>query len=43
MSVLVDISCPACERTLPVRKVSIGRYRCGECGHEFTHDDVRPE
>jgi transposase-like protein len=41
MTVLVDIGCPDCGRTEPVRKVGIGRYRCGECGREFTESEVR--
>lgn len=42
MTLLVDISCPACDRTRPVEKVGIGEYRCDECGCEFTQADVRP-
>ncbi len=40
MTVLVDISCPECGLTEPVRKLQIGRYRCAECGFEFTQDDI---
>jgi tRNA(Ile2) C34 agmatinyltransferase TiaS len=43
MTVLVDIGCPDCGRTEPVRKVGIGRYRCDECGSEFTESDVRAD
>jgi predicted nucleic acid-binding Zn-ribbon protein len=41
MTVLVDIGCPDCGRTEPVRKVGIGRYRCEECGRVFTESEVR--
>jgi len=41
MTVLVDIGCPACGRTEPVRKVGIGTYRCVDCGREFTEAEVR--
>ena len=39
---VIDIACPSCGRTGPVRKVRIGAYRCAECGHEFDHTDVDP-
>lgn len=39
---LVDIACPVCEQTTPVVKLSIDRYRCEDCEHEFTADDVLP-
>lgn len=39
---VVDIACPVCERVGPVVKLSIDRYRCGDCEHEFTADDVTP-
>jgi len=42
MTMLVDIECPDCELTKPVRKVGIGTYRCGRCGREFTGSDVVP-
>ncbi|WP_256465437.1 hypothetical protein [Halorientalis marina] len=42
MTLLVDIDCPDCGRSEPVRKVGIGTYRCGECGREFTESDVLP-
>jgi transposase-like protein len=42
MTLAVDISCPSCDRTGPVRKVGIGAYRCAECEREFTRDDVVP-
>lgn len=40
MAAVVEIRCPNCGRVDPVRKVGVGRYRCEECGHEFTHEDV---
>ncbi|MFB6084199.1 MAG: hypothetical protein ABEJ94_08145 [Halorientalis sp.] len=42
MTLLVDITCPSCGRTRPVRKIAIGTYRCGDCDREFTEADVRP-
>ncbi|WP_424019234.1 hypothetical protein ACOZ4N_07110 [Halorientalis pallida] len=42
MTLLVDIACPSCGRTRPVRKVAIGTYRCGDCGREFTEADIDP-
>ena len=42
MTVVVDISCPNCERTQTVRKIEIDRYRCEECGEEFDQADVLP-
>ncbi|WP_256463858.1 hypothetical protein [Halorientalis litorea] len=42
MTLLVDIGCPSCDRVRPVRKVGIGTYRCGACGHEFGHDELQP-
>jgi transposase-like protein len=42
VTLLVDIGCPSCDRVRPVRKVGIGTYRCGACGHEFGHDELQP-
>ncbi|MFB6361791.1 MAG: hypothetical protein ABEH59_10790 [Halobacteriales archaeon] len=42
MTVVVDISCPECGETRAVRKVSIGRYRCEECGATFDQAAVDP-
>jgi ribosomal protein L37AE/L43A len=42
MTVLVDIDCPECGRTATVRKLALGRYRCGDCGTEFSQEDVLP-
>jgi len=42
MSLLVDIGCPDCGRTRPVRKVAIGTYRCAECDREFTQSEAVP-
>jgi len=42
MTVVMDIACPACGSLTAVQKVGIGTYRCTDCGHEFTHEDVRP-
>lgn len=42
MTVLVDISCPECGETRAVRKVSIGQYRCEECGATFDQSAVDP-
>lgn len=39
---VIDIECPACGRTRPVRKERIGAYRCTACGNEFDHGDVDP-
>jgi len=39
---VVDIGCPSCEATRAVRKVGIGTYRCGECGREFSQDEIMP-
>lgn len=40
MTLLVDIGCPECGRTGPVRKVDIGVYRCADCDREFTQADL---
>ena len=42
MTVVVDISCPACGEQQAVHKVGLGRYACDECGHDFDHADVEP-
>lgn len=42
MTLVVDIRCPACGRARPVRKVTIGRYRCDDCGCEFSVEDATP-
>lgn len=39
---MVDIRCPDCDCTQPVMKVGIDRYRCTDCGCEFSHEDVLP-
>lgn len=43
MSLLVDISCPECGRTDTVRKVGLDLYRCTECDHEFSQEDILPD
>jgi len=40
MTIVVDIACPNCGRTDTVRKEGLGTYRCAECGHEFTQEDI---
>jgi len=40
MTLVVDIGCPDCGRKRPVRKAGLGRYRCANCGREFTRADV---
>lgn len=42
MTAVVDIRCPDCGLVEPVEKVAIGRYRCGNCGREFSREDVVP-
>lgn len=42
MTVVVDISCPACGETQAVRKVGIGQYECRECGEAFDETQVEP-
>lgn len=42
MTIVVDIACPECGRADPVRKEGIATYRCEECDHEFSHEDVEP-
>jgi ribosomal protein L37AE/L43A len=42
MTVLVDISCPECGETRAVRKVSIGQYKCDECGATFDQTAIDP-
>ncbi|MGB9986281.1 hypothetical protein [Salarchaeum japonicum] len=37
---VVDIECPDCGRVASVQKNGIGQYRCGECGREFSRDDL---
>jgi len=43
MTVVVDIACPKCGETDPVRKEGLGTYRCIECDHTFSQTDVEPE
>ncbi|MFB6138238.1 MAG: hypothetical protein ABEJ42_07880 [Halobacteriaceae archaeon] len=43
MATPVDIACPECERTAPVEKLALDRYRCTHCGTEFSPRDVLPE
>jgi len=43
MTVVVDIACPKCGETDPVRKEGLGTYRCLECDHTFSQTDVEPE
>ncbi|MFB6173719.1 MAG: hypothetical protein ABEI39_03675 [Halobacteriales archaeon] len=40
MTIVLDISCPECGQSEPVRKVGLATYRCTECGIEFDHEDV---
>lgn len=40
MTILVDISCPECGQTEPVRKLKIGQYRCTDCELDFTQTDI---
>lgn len=40
MTLLVDISCPDCGRTDPVRKRDLGRYYCEACDRTFTESAV---
>lgn len=42
MTIVVDISCPACGEQQALRKVGLGRYSCGACGHDFDQTEVRP-
>ncbi len=42
MTVVVDISCPKCGQTDPVRKESLATYRCIDCDHSFSQTDVEP-
>lgn len=42
MSVPIDIACPNCGSTEPVRKLALDRYRCTACGTEFSPEDVLP-
>lgn len=35
-----DIACPSCGHVDPVRKEGLGRYRCTDCGAEFTDEDA---
>ncbi|MFB6164944.1 MAG: hypothetical protein ABEJ31_07280 [Haloarculaceae archaeon] len=43
MTLVVDISCPDCDRVRSVVKVAIGEYRCTDCGCEFTQADLLEE
>jgi DNA-directed RNA polymerase subunit RPC12/RpoP len=42
MTVVVDIECPYCGRTGPVRKERIATYRCDDCGTEFGREEIEP-
>jgi ribosomal protein L37AE/L43A len=35
-----DIACPSCGRTETLEKRTLDRYRCRECGAEFSPADV---
>lgn len=41
MTIVIDISCPRCDRSDTVQKRGLGTYRCTECGHEFEHTDLK--
>jgi transposase-like protein len=38
MTAVVDIGCPECRRTEPVRKRGIDRYHCTDCDVTFSHE-----
>lgn len=40
MTIVVDISCPSCGLSDPVRKEQLDTYRCSNCGHVFSPEDV---
>ncbi len=40
MTAVVEIRCPDCGDRDAVRKVGVGRYRCGGCGREFQAADL---
>jgi ribosomal protein L37AE/L43A len=42
VTLVVDIACPSCDRTQTLRKVAIGTYRCGDCGREFSREEIDP-
>jgi transposase-like protein len=40
VTAVVDISCPNCDRTEPVRKRDLDHYYCADCGTEFGHEEL---
>lgn len=42
MTAVIDIECPQCGSSASIQKVTLGTYRCGECGVDFGHEDIIP-
>jgi len=42
VTAVIDIACPGCGRTAPVRKEGLATYRCVECDREFDQAAVEP-
>ena len=40
MATVHDIPCPECDAVAPVEKEGIDVYRCTDCDHQFTIDDI---